>query len=55
VLAPTGTTGPLFPDWDWAKFSRDVWVPAKAEMAARHEPTRGLRKRPPEPKLKRLC
>jgi integrase len=28
--------GPLFHDWDWEKFSRDVWAPAKVEMASRH-------------------
>jgi hypothetical protein len=37
LLPPAGKGGPLFPDWDWGKFSRDVWVPAKMEMAARHE------------------
>ncbi len=39
LIASAGRTGPLFPDWDWGKFSRDVWVPAKTEMAARHERT----------------
>ncbi len=39
LLGSAGKAGPLFPDWDWGKFSRDVWAPAKTEMAARHERT----------------
>lgn len=39
VLASADKAGPLFQDWDWGKFSRDVWVPAETEMAARHERT----------------
>lgn len=37
VLASAGKAGPLFPDWDWGEFRRDVWVPAKTEMVTRNE------------------
>ncbi len=36
VLGGALATGPLFVGWDWDKFSREVWVPAKRAMAARH-------------------
>jgi integrase len=36
LLAADGTTGDLFPGWDWDKFSREVWEPAKAELASRY-------------------
>src|SRR5262249_20893864 len=36
VLGFSRVSGHLFPGWDWEKFSRDVWVPAKGEMGARH-------------------
>jgi integrase len=33
LLKEVGTVaGPLFPEWDWDKFGRDVWVPAKELM-----------------------
>ena len=36
ILDEAGVTGGLFVAWDWDKFAREVWVPAKTEMAARH-------------------
>lgn len=32
------STGELFGGWDWDKFSRDVWAPAKTLMASLHDP-----------------
>jgi hypothetical protein len=32
ILQQTGVIGPLFAAWDWDKFSRDVWTPAKLAM-----------------------
>ena len=36
VLADTGAAGALFARWDSDKFCRDVWDPARAEMAERY-------------------
>lgn len=36
LVKQTKGNGPLFGEWDWERFSRDVWGPAKVEMAARH-------------------
>jgi hypothetical protein len=37
LIKESGISGSLFPSWDWEKFSRDVWGPAKIHMASRHE------------------
>ncbi|MBO0692666.1 MAG: site-specific integrase, partial [Acidimicrobiaceae bacterium] len=36
ILKNAGSTGPLFSEWDWEKFSRDVWAPSKAAMSSHH-------------------
>ena len=36
LMKVTRVTGPLFPGWDWEKFIRDVWTPAKAAMATHY-------------------
>jgi len=36
ILEETAATEYLFDNWDWDKFSRDVWTPAKKTMAAGH-------------------
>ncbi len=44
ILEQTGARGPLFAGWDWDKFSREVWVPAKTAMAARRVVRPGVSK-----------
>lgn len=36
IVRKAASTGSLFPEWDWEKFSRDVWAPTKTVMAARY-------------------
>ena len=36
LLAAEGVSGTVFPGWDHDKFCRDVWDPARIELAARH-------------------
>jgi hypothetical protein len=36
VLQETDPPGALFAGWDWDKFARDVWTPAKIALAAAH-------------------
>jgi hypothetical protein len=36
LVRPSDLAGPLFHEWDWEKFSREAWTPAKVEMASRH-------------------
>jgi integrase len=35
ILRKSSATGTLFGGWDWDKFNRDVWIPAKGLLAAR--------------------
>lgn len=36
LLQENAARGQVFEGWDWEKFARDVWAPAKASMAALH-------------------
>jgi hypothetical protein len=44
ILQASAATGTLFAGWDWDKFTRDVWVPAKRLLAAEHEAGPGATK-----------
>jgi hypothetical protein len=44
ILQRAQSTGALFSGWDWDKFTRDVWEPAKRFLAAMHSAGPGAAK-----------